>query len=72
MFDALVVPKILQKHILHESHSSCGHNGTTRLYQFIKCDIIRKDWEEVAQNLMRHCLQCEGMICKQLIIPKFI
>ena len=36
LFDALTLPKSLPKYILHESHSWAGHNGSTRLYQFIK------------------------------------
>ena len=31
MFDTLVLPKTLQKYILHESHSSLEHIGSSRL-----------------------------------------
>ena len=35
-FTTLIVPKSLQKYVLYESHTGLGHNGTTRLYQFLK------------------------------------
>ena len=36
ILDALVVPKFLQKYILHESQLGHSHNGSTRQYQFFK------------------------------------
>ena len=32
----LLVPKPLQEYMLHESHTSLGHNSKTTLYQFLK------------------------------------
>ena len=36
VFTALIAPKPLQKYVLYESHTSLGHNGMTRLYQFLR------------------------------------
>ena len=36
--------------MLYESHTSLGHNVTTRLYKFLKTQYYWK---------VRHCLQCQ-------------
>ena len=36
IFPALVVPQILVKCLLHASHHSVGHVGTTKVYHFLK------------------------------------
>ena len=35
-FDDIEMLKSLQEYIVHESNVSFGHNGTTRLYKFLK------------------------------------
>ena len=36
IFHAIMFPQLLQPYILYESHNVLGHNGSTRLYTFIK------------------------------------
>ena len=42
-FSALIVPKTIKKYVLHESHNKVGHNGTAKLYQFLKRSHYWKD-----------------------------
>ena len=50
-FKVLIVPKTIQKYLLYESHNGLDHNGTTRLYQFLKRQYYWKGLKESAQNL---------------------
>ena len=36
IFHAIMVPNTLQPYILYESDNALGHNGSTRLYHFIR------------------------------------
>ena len=58
-FKALIVPKTIQNYLLYESHNGLDHNGTTRLYQFLKRQYYWKGLKESAQKFVRNCPQCE-------------
>ena len=58
-YTALIVPKLLHKYMLLESHTSLGHTGRTRLYQFLKRQYYQKHLKMAVQKFVRHCLQCK-------------
>ena len=51
-FGVLIVPNTFQKYILCESHNSPGHNGTTRVYQFLKRQYYWKGLKESVQKIV--------------------
>ena len=58
-FRALIVPKTTLKYVLYGSHNSLCHNGTTRLYKFLKRQYYWKTLKDSVKNFVRHYLQCQ-------------
>ena len=53
IFDALAIPKSLQKYILHESHSCLGHNASNILCQEVKQQCCCKCLKEASLDFVR-------------------
>ena len=79
IFHAIMVPNTLQPFILYECHNALGHNGSTRLYHFIRRNHY---WKKVCQQCnkyMHSCTECQQVTLKELQytnlhipIPKFL
>ena len=48
IFHAIMVPNTLQPYILYKSHNTQGHNGSTRMYHFIRRHYY---WKKIASTL---------------------
>ena len=51
IFHAVMVPQTLQPYILPESHNALGHNGPTRLYNFIRRHYY---WRKMHQHCNKY------------------
>ena len=61
-FDDLVVCTTLQKkYILQECPSGLGHNGSIRLYKFVKRQYFLERAEKGNSHSVKHCLQGQFM-----------
>ena len=57
-FEVTVVPRALTGFILHQSHDALGHNGTQRLYHYLKRLYYWKGLRPDVDKHVKHCLQC--------------
>ena len=60
-YDAMMVPSMLQQLVLTMTHDLLGHNGTTRLYNYIRWFYI---WQELKQGCANHVSKCKD--CQQV------
>ena len=58
---AMVVPKTLQQLVLTMMHDILGHNGTMRLYNYIRQLYF---WQELKQDCVNHLHKCK--YCQQI------
>ena len=54
IFHAIIVPNTLQSYILYECHNALGHNGSTRLYHFIRRHYYWKYYINIITNMCAH------------------
>ena len=55
LFHAIIVPYTLQPYILYESHNALEHNGSSRLYHFIKRQHY---WKKLCQHFNKYVCSC--------------
>lgn len=60
-FEVTVVPKVLTGYILHQAHDTLGHNGTLRLYHFVKRMYYWKGLRTMVDKHVKHCLKCRQL-----------
>ncbi len=60
LFEVTMIPCVLTKYILHEAHDLLGHNGTQRLYQYLKRAYF---WKGLWVDVDKHCKYC--LPCRQ-------
>ena len=51
IFHTIMVPNTLQPYILYESHNALGHNGSTRLHNFIRGHYY---WKKLCQHCNKY------------------
>ena len=73
-----MVPQTLQPYILYESHNALGHNGSTRMFNFIKKHHYWKKLWQHCNKYVRSSLECQKVTLKEphyvdlhLLIPQF-
>ena len=74
-----MMPQTLQPYILYENHNSLGHNGSTRLHNYIKRHYNwRKLWQH-CNKYIRSCSECHQVTLKEphyvdlhLPLPQFL
>ena len=79
IFHANMVPYALQPYILYESHNALGHNGSTRLYHFIRMHYYWKALHQHCNKYLCSCPECQQVTLKEpqyvnlhLPIPQFV
>ena len=55
IFHTIMVPNTVQPYILYECHNALGHNGSTRLYNFIRRHYY---WKKLCQHCNKYMLVC--------------
>ena len=78
IFHAVMVPQTLQPCILYKSHNVLGHNGSTRLYNFIKRYYFQRKLCQHCNKYVGSCPECQQVTLKEpqyinthLSIPQF-
>ena len=78
VFHAILVPNTLQPYILYESHKAQGHNGSTRLYDFIRKHYYWKKLHQHSNKYIWSCPDCQQIALKEphyinlhLPVPQF-
>ena len=66
IFHAIMVLQTLQPYILYESHNASGHNGSIRLYNFIKRHYYWKLYQH-CNKYVRSCPECQQVTFKHII-----
>ena len=69
IFHNIMVPQKLQPYILYECHNALGHNGTTRLYTFIKRFYYWKKLYQDCSKYVRSCAECQQVTSKE---PQYV
>ena len=64
-FHMIMVLQTLQPFILYESHSKLGHNGSTRLYNFIKRHYYWRKLHQQCNKYIRSCPECPQVTLKE-------
>ena len=78
IYQAIMVPNALQPYILYESHNALGHNGSTRMYHFIRRHYYWKKLNQHCNKSVYSCPECQLVTSKEpqyfnlhLPIPQF-
>ena len=69
IFQAIMIAKTLQPYILYMCHNALGHNGSMRLYHFIRRKYF---WKKVHQNcnkFVHSWTECQQVTLKE---PQYI
>ena len=62
-YEAMVVPSTLWQLVLTMTHDLLGHNGSTRLYNYIRWFYF---WQELKQESANHVCKCKD--CQQVTL----
>ena len=69
IFSAVVLPQILKRYLLHASHDSLRHVGTTKLYYFLKWLYYFQGMRRQLHEYVRSWHKCQIMNLQK---PRFI
>ena len=67
IFHAVMVPKLCN----HETHNALGHNGSTRLYNFIKRHYYCRKLHQYYNKYVRSCPEYQQVTLKETLYLTF-